>query len=335
MTSGEPAGSRGWGADGPEAARGVSAGYPALTMPLLTRASGRVYFALQAVAGAAWWVLVPTVPAVRSATLGRLDALLVGALDIPLFVVASALVALGVRWATWVVTPWTLLVTAVMLAYATSTAEAGWGAVAMSAATAGTVLAGLLVLRGRIPVERFLVGPLAFRPARRLEGSTPVVATLLQMTVFWTLFLVVLPLPMIWLERRWQVAVELGPPARTAALLLGALLLLAASALGAASAITMARRGRGTPLPGAMPHQLVSTGPYRWVRNPMAVAGIAQGVAVGLLAASWPVIVYSLAGGVLWHLLVRPEEERDLARRFGEDYARYSARVRTWVPRLR
>lgn len=304
-------------------------------MPLLTRATGRAYFALQAVAGALWWVLVPTLPVVATATLGRLDPLLVGVLDVPLFVVASALVALGVRRATWVVAPWTLLVTAGMVLYATLAGAAGWGAVAMLAASAGSVLAGTLVLWNRIPLQALLVGPLAFRPARRVEGNAPLVATLLQMLAFWTLFLVVLPLPMIWLERRWQVAVALPETARLLTLTAGVALLLAASLLGVASAVTMARLGRGTPLPGAMANELVIAGPYRWVRNPMAVAGIAQGAAVGLLGASWLVILYSLAGGVLWHLLVRPEEERDLAARFGEGYARYSARVRCWVPRLR
>lgn len=304
-------------------------------MPLLTRATGRAYFAVQAVAGALWWVLVPTIPAVAAATLGRLDPLLVGAFDVPLFVVASALVALGMRRATWVAAPWTLLVTAAMVLYATLTGEAGWGAVAMIAASAGSVLAGMLVLWDRIPMQALLVGPLAFRPARRVEGNAPLVATLLQMLAFWTLFLVVLPLPMIWLERRWQVAAELPDAARLATVAAGGILLLAASLLGVASAVTMARLGRGTPLPGAMANDLVIAGPYRHVRNPMAVAGIGQGVAVGLLGASWLVIVYSLAGGVLWHLLVRPEEGRDLAARFGADYARYSARVRCWVPRVR
>ncbi|MGP9536591.1 methyltransferase family protein [Brachybacterium sp. AOP43-C2-M15] len=303
-------------------------------MPLLRRASGRAYFALQALAGALWWVLVPTVEAVRTATLGRLDPLLVGALDIPLFVVASALVALGVRRAAWVAAPWTLLVTTGMVLYATLTGEAGWGAVAMLAASAGSVGAGLLVLQGRIPVERFLVGPLAFRPARRPLSESPLVATFVQMTAFWTLFLVVLPLPAIWLERRWGVAVLLGHGAAVAIAVAGMVLLLVASALGVWSAATMARLGRGTPLPGAMAHRLVVAGPYRWVRNPMAVAGIAQGVAVGLLGASWLVIVYALAGGVLWHLLVRPLEEQDLAARFGEDYARYAATVRCWLPAL-
>ena len=81
-----------------------------------------------------------------------------------------------------------------------------------------------------------------------------------------------------------------------------------------------------------MAHRLVIAGPYRRVRNPMAVAGVAQGVAVGLLGTSWLVIVYALAGGVLWHLLVRPLEEQDLASRFGADYQRYRSTVRCWVP---
>lgn len=302
-------------------------------MTLLHRATGRAYFALQALAGALWWVLVPTVPAVRTATLGRLDPLLVGALDVPLFVVASALAALGIRWALWVLVPWTLLVTTGMAILATLTGEAGWGVVAMIAASAGSLLAGMLVLWDEVPTRRVLIGPLAFRPARRQEGNAPLIATVLQLLVFWTLFLVVLPVPMIWLERRWQVAAVLAEPVRTAAIIAGVVLLVAASALGLASAVTMARRGRGTPLPGAMANQLVIGGPYRWVRNPMAVAGIAQGIAVGLLGTSWLVILYSLAGGVLWHLLVRPEEEQDLAERFGEGYSRYRAQVRCWVPR--
>lgn len=303
-------------------------------MPSLDRAMGRAYFALQALAGALWWVLVPTVPVVRRATLGDLSPVLVGAFDLPLFVLASALVACGLRRAVWVVVPWTLLVTGAMVLYATLTGGAGWGAVAMLAASAGSLGAGMLVLAGRIPIERFLVGPMAFRPAGRVAARAPLVTTFVQMTAFWTLFLVVLPLPAIWLERRWGVALALPDSAAAALVVAGILLLLAASALGVASAVAMARQGRGTPLPGATAHRLVIAGPYRRVRNPMAVAGIAQGVAVGLLGASWMVVLYALAGGVLWHLLVRPEEERDLAERFGEDYARYHADVRCWVPAL-
>lgn len=298
------------------------------------RATGRAYFALQALAGALWWVLVPTVDAVRVATLGPLDPLLIGLLDVPLFVLASALAALGIRWAAWIAAPWTLLVTAGMVALATLTGEAGWGAVAMVAASAGSLPAAMLVLWDRVPLQSLLVGPLAFRPARRASAKHPLLATIAQMLMFWLLFLVVIPVPVIWLERRWGVSVTLPGPVSVAALLTGMLLLVAASALGFASAMTMARLGKGTPLPSAMPHRLVVAGPYRWVRNPMAVAGIAQGIAVGLIGQSWLVIAYALAGGMLWHLFVRPEEEGDLAERFDAEYLRYSQQVRCWVPRL-
>jgi protein-S-isoprenylcysteine O-methyltransferase Ste14 len=61
----------------------------------------------------------------------------------------------------------------------------------------------------------------------------------------------------------------------------------------------------------------VLAGPYRHVRNPMAVAGIAQGVAVALWLGSWAVLLYAVSGALLWHMAIRSAEERDLAERFG------------------
>jgi protein-S-isoprenylcysteine O-methyltransferase Ste14 len=298
----------------------------------LPRTVGRLYFAVQALAGALWWILVPTVPAVRRATLGGLDPLWTAVLDLPLFVLASALAACGLRWALYAVAPWTVLVTAGMVGYATATGLAGWGAVAMVAASAGSLGATMLLAWGRIPMERLLVGPMAFRPARRTEGSAPLRATLAQMLAFWTLFLLLIPVPVILLERRWGLFLALPTSVASGIGTLGVVVVLAASALGVWSAVTMARIGRGTPLPGAMAHHLVIAGPYRWIRNPTAVAGIAQGVGVGLFGTSWMVLLYATAGGVLWHLLVRPLEERDLADRFEQDYDRYRARVRCWLP---
>ena len=69
---------------------------------------------------------------------------------------------------------------------------------------------------------------------------------------------------------------------------------------------------------------------YRYVRNPMAVAGIVQGIAVGWYLGSYAVIVYSLVGAVLWHVAVCPVEEADLNSRFGKTYNEYQQRVRLW-----
>jgi protein-S-isoprenylcysteine O-methyltransferase Ste14 len=284
---------------------------------------GRVYFAVQAMAGALWWVAVFTLPAVRELTLGSLDAVAVAVVDIPLFVVASAVASVGVRWAAFVATGWTVVVAVALAGYATVTTEAGWGVLIMGAAAGASVIALCLLVLGRIPTEWMTVGPFAFRAAR---PAPHIPITLLQMLVFWGFFLVAAPLVIAALERRWGLSVELT--AWTA----GVVILVAASALGIWSALTMSALGKGTPLPSAMPNRLVVAGPYRWVRNPMAVAGIVQGVAVGLILSSWLVVAYAVIGSLLWNYAVRPLEEADLERRFGDEYRRYRDSVRCWVP---
>jgi protein-S-isoprenylcysteine O-methyltransferase Ste14 len=98
--------------------------------------------------------------------------------------------------------------------------------------------------------------------------------------------------------------------------------------------VLMAVRGGGTPMPTDCPRELVLVGPYRHIRNPMAVAGLTQGVAVGLMLGSPAVILYAVVGGPVWHLFVRPWEEADLERRFGDPYRRYRAAVCCWLPRF-
>ena len=287
---------------------------------------GRVYFGLQALAGTAWWVLVFAVPWVRTATLGGLDPVFVAALDIPLFVIASALAAIGLRAAAWVATGWTLLIAALMALYATVTGEAAWGVLLMAAAAGASLVALALVRLGRVPTEWILFGPFAIREARPMR-YLPV--TITQMLLFWGFFLGVLPAVILWLEQRWGLHLELPT------LWPGAVVFTLASALGVWSAVTMSTLGDGTPLPMATAKTLVIAGPYRWVRNPMAVAGIVQGVAVGLMLSSWLVVVYALAGSLLWNYAVRPHEEADLEHRFGDAYRAYRERVWCWIPRLR
>jgi protein-S-isoprenylcysteine O-methyltransferase Ste14 len=296
---------------------------------------GRAYFAVQALGGAVWWVGVFTLPWVREATLGGLDPVLVAAFDLPLFVGASALAAAGVRAAAVVAAAWTLLVAVALAGWATVTGEAGWGVLVMAAAAAGSVLAVSAVLLGRLPTEWMVRGPFAFRSAR--EGRSEAVnltRTLGQMVLFWGLFLGVLPVLLAWLEERWLVGNTLPPALAAGLAVAGAVLLVAASALGIRSAVVMATIGRGTPLPSEMPTRLVVAGPYRWVRNPMAVAGIVQGAAVGLLLGSWLVVAYAVAGSLVWNHVIRPHEEADLARRFGPDFEVYRRTVRCWLPRV-
>ncbi|WP_022889082.1 methyltransferase family protein [Agromyces italicus] len=296
----------------------------------MTDRLGRAYFGVQALAGLVWWLAVFTVPFVREATLGGLDAVAVAVLDVPLFVGASAVAALRVRAAAFVATGWTLVVTGALAVVATVTGEAGWGVLLMAAASVASAVALSLMVLGRVPTEWMLVGPFRFRRAdATAKPRAHLAATAAQIFVFWGVFLGVVPLGITWLEQRWQLTVVapvwLAPS--------GAVVFVLASALGIWSAVAMATRGAGTPLPAATANRLVLAGPYRFVRNPMAVAGIAQGVGVGLMLGSWLVVVYAIAGGLFWNFVVRPLEEAELEARFGEEFRRYRAAVRCWVPR--
>lgn len=294
-------------------------------------ASARTYFALQALAGAIWWVGVATVPWVREATIGDIDPGLLAAFDIPLFVIASSLAAFGRRWAAATATIWTVLVAAVMIVYATLTTLAGAGALLMFAAAGCSVLACLILFVGHLPTEWIVQGPFTFREARDRPRLGHGASTALQIVLFWTVLLGVVPAAITFCEMRWGMHLDAPPALR----LVGTVLFAAFAALGLCSAAIMARIGRGTPLPRFTAPVLVIAGPYRWVRNPMAVAGIGQGVMVGVMMSSWLVIAYALTGALIWNAAVRPYEEADLEARFGEPFARYRDAVPCWVPRLR
>ena len=168
-----------------------------------------------------------------------------------------------------------------------------------------------------------------FRRARPADPSWNLAKTAVQVAVFWGVILFVIP--------PWIVAAStrLGLPVYefAAARFVAVGLFVVASTLGIVSAITMAVQGQGTPLPIDSPRRMVVTGPYARVRNPMAIAGLAQGTAVAIWHGSLAVLVYVIVGGVIWQFAVRPLEEADLLRVFGDEFARYRETVPLWWPR--
>jgi protein-S-isoprenylcysteine O-methyltransferase Ste14 len=96
-----------------------------------------------------------------------------------------------------------------------------------------------------------------------------------------------------------------------------------------------ALQGRGTPAPILPPEHLVVTGLYRYVRNPMYVGVLMVIAGQGLLLGNAQVLEY---GALVWlgfFLFVIAYEEPTLRRTFGDEYERFCANVRRWLPRLR
>jgi len=81
-------------------------------------------------------------------------------------------------------------------------------------------------------------------------------------------------------------------------------------------------------------HELVVSGPYRWVRHPMYAGGLLANASLLLLSANWLV-----GGGWLalygWQFAARiPLEEDLMMHRFGEAYRQYMRRTGRLLPRV-
>src|SRR5437660_188542 len=95
-----------------------------------------------------------------------------------------------------------------------------------------------------------------------------------------------------------------------------------------------ALQGLGTPAPIAPPRNLVVSGLYRYVRNPIYVAVVAIILGQAVLMGDWRLIVY---GALLWlafHVFVVAYEEPTLERTFGREYEAFRAAVPRWIPRM-
>ena len=93
--------------------------------------------------------------------------------------------------------------------------------------------------------------------------------------------------------------------------------------------------GNGTPAPWEPPQKLVILGPYRHVRNPMITSVLFMLLAEAMLLQSWPLALWMgifFIGNAIYFPLV---EEKDLEKRFGDDYRIYKSNVPRWIPRLR
>jgi protein-S-isoprenylcysteine O-methyltransferase Ste14 len=112
-------------------------------------------------------------------------------------------------------------------------------------------------------------------------------------------------------------------------------LLLALGATGLLDSFgRFAIQGIGTPAPIFPTRNLVVTGLYRWVRNPMYIAVVSTILGQGLIFGSVALLEYGALIWLLFHVFVLFYEEPTLRASFGSQYTAFCVEVPRWIPRL-
>lgn len=299
---------------------------------LNTRQKAAVYFILQGISVALWWATLWLKPEMRTYfVLERTSEtsllafwpvdiimLAVGSLITGVFFqfnnrhahIPATLVAGGLGYA--------VLYT---LGFALMT-DTGWlGVLLMSPAA---------IWSGVFALAHSSLRELLYTEAKPASTAWILTKTFTQIVVVWTLILAVFPYLITIIEAKLGISQLVFTFQKPLALVIFVLITIP----GVLAAITMARIGEGTPLPLDSSRKLVVKGVYSYVRNPMAISGIGQGLAVALFFGSPLVALYALMGSMIWQHVFRPIEEEGLDAKFGDEYGAYRDEVKCWIPNL-
>lgn len=82
-------------------------------------------------------------------------------------------------------------------------------------------------------------------------------------------------------------------------------------------------------------HELVTTGPYRWLRHPLYSFGLLMIGGLSLIAANWLMAALALAAVVFFSVVIIPREEAELVKKFGSRYEDYRRDTGRLLPRFR
>jgi protein-S-isoprenylcysteine O-methyltransferase Ste14 len=146
---------------------------------------------------------------------------------------------------------------------------------------------------------------------------------------------VVAPPPLIYLgailvgallERVWRWEI----PTERWGSVVGALLVVAAIVLFVPAVLAFKRAGT-PPEPYKPTTAIVTSGPFRFTRNPIYLSFALVQLGIALWTGSGWILVLLLPVSVLMNYGVIAREERYLERKFGDEYFNYRRRVRRWM----
>ena len=91
------------------------------------------------------------------------------------------------------------------------------------------------------------------------------------------------------------------------------------------------RKMKTTFIPDGTPKVLISSGPFRFSRNPIYLGMLTFLVGVAFLMSSLSAIIISFVFGVIINFTWISHEEKKLKELFSEDWENYSSKVRRWI----
>ena len=112
---------------------------------------------------------------------------------------------------------------------------------------------------------------------------------------------------------------------------LGVALLVLGVALSVASAMLFRREGTEINPVSPTNRKLVTSGPFRFTRNPMYLSLVVASLGIAIWIGAWPMFLAPLATFAMANWIHIPFEEAKMRRQFGANFDAYARSVRRWL----
>ena len=133
----------------------------------------------------------------------------------------------------------------------------------------------------------------------------------------------------LWLDRLWSIQLPPTPPTN---IFISAPLIVIGATL-ALWTVCAFFQAKGTPVPLNPPQKLVTSGLYSRVRNPMVLGWTIILFGLGILFSSISLTLIFTPLFILLNVLyLKTIEEREMEKKFGEEYLKYKQRVPMFSP---
>jgi protein-S-isoprenylcysteine O-methyltransferase Ste14 len=111
----------------------------------------------------------------------------------------------------------------------------------------------------------------------------------------------------------------------------GVLLVVVGVALAVTAAMLFRREGTQLNPTSLTNRTLVTSGPFRFTRNPMYLSLVIASLGIAIWIGAWPMLLAPVAIFATANWIHIPFEETKMRRQFGEVFDAYTRRVRRWL----